>query len=99
MGYEIYISPTDGKSSTSLDAVVNAFNAAGLSGTIQTDEFGHWLVFNGHESALNMEVKDGIVKCGGMKFSGKDDPSLLDKVVEVFHGMGWSVGDDEGELE
>jgi hypothetical protein len=99
MGYEVYISPTDGKSSTSLDAVVNALNAVGLSCTVQSDQFGHWVAFNGYESALNLEIKDGFVRGGGIKFSGKDDPSLLDRVVEVFHGMGWSVGDDEGELE
>ena len=99
MGYEIYISPQDDKDNTSLDSIVSALNAAGLSTTVRPDNFGHWVTFSGFESALNLEVKDGVVKGGGMKLSGTDDPLLLDKIVETFHGLNWSVGDDEGELE
>jgi len=99
MGYEIYISPQDNKNNTSLDSVVSALNAAGLFATVRPDNFGHWVTFRGFESALNLEVKDGVVKSGGMKFSGTDDPLLLDRIVETFHGLNWSVGDDEGELE
>jgi hypothetical protein len=98
MGYEIYTWPNDDKSSTPLDVVLSAFSAAGLPVTVETDEFGHWLVFNGSESALNLDVKDGMVKGGGMKFSGEDDPCLLDKVDGVFRGINWAVGDDEGDL-
>src|SRR3954469_17281812 len=90
MGYEIYIWPKDDKKATPLDAFVNAFNAAGLSATVQPDQFGHWLVFNGHESSLNLEVKDGAVKGGGMKFVGGEDASLLDKVVDVLRGLDWA---------
>jgi hypothetical protein len=98
MGYEIYIWPRDEKQSASVDSFVNAFSAAGLSATVQQDEFGHWLVFSGHDSALNLDVKDGAVKGGGMKFSAAEDPSLLDKVVDVLSGLDWAAGDDEGEL-
>lgn len=99
MGYEIYIWPKDDKKATSLDAFVNAFNAAGLSATVQPDQLGHWLVFSGHESSLNLEVKDGAVRGGGMKFYTGDDPALMDKVVDVVRSLDWVAGDDEGELE
>jgi hypothetical protein len=99
MGYEIYIWPKDDKQTTPLDSFVDAFNTAGLSVTVQPDQFGHWLIFGGHESALNLEVKDGIVKGGGMQFSAAEDPSLLDRVVGVLRGLDWAAGDDEGELE
>ncbi len=59
MGYEIYIWPKDDKKTTPLDAFVGAFNAAGLLTTVQPDQFGHWLVFTGYESSLNLEVKEG----------------------------------------
>jgi len=98
MGYEIYIWPKDDNKTTPLDVLVNAFNAAGLSTTVEPDEFGHCLVFTGHESSLNLEVKDGAVRGGGMKFVGGDDPSLLDEVVRVVQGLDWAIGDDEGEL-
>src|SRR5438105_15909100 len=87
MGYEIYIWPKDDKRSTPLDAFVNAFNDAGLSTTVQPDQFGHWLVFSGHGSSLNLEVKDGAVRGGGMKFVTAEDPALLDKVVGVLGGL------------
>ena len=99
MGYEIYLSPRDEKQGTPLDSVVSALNGAGLSATVETDNFGHWVTFAGFDSALNLEVKEGLVKGGGMKFSETDDPALLEKIVATFHGLNWSVGDDEGELE
>lgn len=99
MGHEIFIWPNDEKKTTSLDSFVKAFAEAGLSPTVEPDEFGHWLVFGGHEAALNLEVKDEAVKGGGMKFGTTDEPALLDKVIAVLRGLDWAVGDDEGELE
>ena len=99
VGYEIYIWPKDGQQTTPVESFVNAFNAAGVPASIQKDQLGHWLVFAGHQSALSLEVKDAMVKAGGMKFVGLQDPSLVDKIVFVLHGLGWTVGDDEGEFE
>jgi hypothetical protein len=99
MGYEIYIWPNDNKATLALDDIINGFNAKGLPTKVKPDEFGHWLVFDGYESTLNLDVKDGRAKGGGMKLSAARDTALLDIVVEVFRELGWAVGDDEGELE
>ena|ERR1041384_7665203 len=100
MGYEIYISPNDDKKSISLDSVVHALTAAGLvAATLRRDQIGHWLTFGGYGSALNLDVENGFVRGGGMKLDQSDNPLLLEKIVEVFHSLNWSVGDDEGELE
>jgi hypothetical protein len=98
VGYEIYIWPKD-QQATSVDSFVNAFNAAGVPASIQTDQSGHWLIFTGHESALSLEVRDKLVKSGGIKLGASEDPSLLGKVVDVLGKLGWAAGDDEGELE
>jgi hypothetical protein len=99
LGYEIYIWPKHDKQTTLVDSFVNAFSAAGIPARIEADQFGCWLLFLGHESALSLDVKDGAVTGGGMKLSVSEDWSFADKIVNVLRSLDWAAGDDEGELE
>jgi hypothetical protein len=99
MAYELYIySPSGAPQSVTPYAVVAAFIAAGLPCTEQPDEFGHWLVLDGVESALNLTIKDGVVTGGGFRFVTEDDESVIQRVADVFKSVGFLVSDDEGEL-
>jgi hypothetical protein len=98
VGYEIYIWPKADKPTTRVNSFANAFVTAGIPTKVETDKVGCWLVFPGHESALSLEVKDAAVTGGGMKLIGLEDPVLVDKIVRVLCGLGWSAGDDEGEI-
>ena len=99
MAYELYIYPPDDVTPTvTPQAVVGAFATAGLPCTEQPDQFGHWLVFDGIESALDLTIKDGIVTGAGFRFVSKDDESIVQRVTNVFKSVGFLVSDDEGEL-
>ena len=99
MAYELYIYPPNGVTATvTPQAVVAAFTLAGLSCTAQPDQFGHWLVFDGVESALDLTIKDGVVTGAGFSFASEDDESVVQRVTDVFKSVGFLVSDDEGEL-
>lgn len=98
MAYELFIFEKDGTPKTTPPQIVAAFESAGQPCTEEPDEFGHWLVLEGYESALNLTVKGGSVTDANLRVSPSDDPAIIDKVVDVFKNLGWSVGDDEGEL-
>lgn len=97
LGYEINIWPKKDKQTT-VDSFVNAFNAAGILASIEADKFGCWLVFPGPDSALSLDVKDGIVKGGGIKLSGLEDLAFADMIVTVLRGLDWAAAGDGGEL-
>jgi len=99
MAYELFIYPPDGAPKTvTPQAVIAAFTAVGLPFTEQPDQFGHWLVLDGIESALDLTIKDGIVTGAGFRSASADDPSLIGHVIEVFKALGMTVSDDEGDL-
>ena len=99
MAYELYIYPPNGAKATATpETIVAAFASAGLPCSEQPDQFGHWLVLDGSESALNLTIKDGVVIGAGFRFASEDDESLVQKVADVFKSVGFQVSDDEGEL-
>jgi hypothetical protein len=99
MAYELYIYPPNGVTPTvTSQAVVSVFASAGLPCTEQPDEFGHWLVLDGVESALDVTIKDGVVTGAGFRFASEDDESVVQRVADVFKSVGFLVSDDEGEL-
>ena len=99
MAYELYIFPEEGASPTTTpQTVVDAFARAGLPCAAQPDEFGHWLVFEGFESALDLTVKDGLVTGAGLRYATEDDMSIAQRVADVFKSIGWLVSDDDGML-
>ena len=99
MAYELHIYPPEGETlSVTPQSVVTAFASAGLPCTEQPDQYGHWLVFDGVESALDLTINDGLVTGAGFRFASEDDESLIQTVIDVFKGAGFLVGDDEGEL-
>lgn len=62
------------------------------------DDFGHWLVLDGFESALDLTIKNGIVTGAGFRYASEDDETIVQKVADVFKSIGWLVPDDEGEM-
>ena len=99
MAYELYIyPPNDAQQTVTPQAVVAAFVAAGLPCAEQPDQYGHWLVLDGIESALDLTLKDGIVTGAGFRFATEDDESVVQRVADVFKRVGFLVSDDEGEL-
>jgi len=99
MAYELYIYPPNGVASTlTPQSVVAAFASAGLPVTEEPDQFGHWLVLNGVESALDLTIKDGVVTGAGFRFASEDDESVVQRVADVCKSVGFLVSDDEGEL-
>ena len=99
MAYELYIFPPNGVTpNVPPQAVVAAFALAGLPFTEQPDEFGHWLVLGGIESALDLTIKDGVVTGANFRFTTEDDESVIQRVASVFKSVGFLVSDDEGEL-
>jgi|SRR5688572_11692978 len=99
MAYELYIyPPEDAPHKLTTQAVVAAFVAAGLPCTEQPDEFGHWLVLDGFESALDLTVEDEFVTGAAFRYATKDDMAIAQRVADAFKTLGWHVSDDEGEL-
>ena len=99
MAYELYIYPPNNVAPTATpQSVVAAFTSAGFSCIEQPDEFGHWLVLDGVESALDLTVKDGIVTGAGFRFASEDDELVVQRVADVFKSVGFLVSDDAGEL-
>jgi hypothetical protein len=99
MAYELYIYlPNEVKPTATPQSVVAAFASAGLPCTEQPDQFGHWLVLDGVESALDLTIKDGVVTDANFRFASEDDESVIERVAEVFKSVGFLVSDDEGEL-
>jgi hypothetical protein len=99
MSYELRIySPNSGGPILTPQTVVAAFNAAGLPCVEQPDKYGHWLVLEGFESALDLTLKAGFVIKANFRHVERDDPKIIPKVVAVFKGLGWYVADNEGNL-
>jgi len=99
MAYELYIHlPDEAAPAVISQSVVEAFASAGLPGTEQPDKYGHWLVLEGVESALDLTIKDGLVVGAGFRFCTEDDASVIEKVTGVFKSLGFLVSDDEGDL-
>ncbi len=99
MAYELYIySQEDAPKTLTTQTVITAFGAAGLPCNEQPDQFGHWLVLDGVESALDLTIKDSIVTGACFRFAPEDDEALVQQVADVFKGLGLLVSDDEGEL-
>ncbi len=98
MAYELYIYPNNVMPTATPQSVVAAFTSAGLPCMEQPDQFGHWLVLEGVESALDLTIKDGVVTGAGFRFVSEDDESMIQRVADVFKGAGFLVSDDEGEL-
>jgi len=99
MSYELYIYPPGDVTSTATpQSVVAAFTSSGLPCAEQPDQFGHWLVLDGLESALDLTVKDGVVAGACFRFASEDDESVIEKVVDIFKSVGFLVSDDEGGL-
>ena len=85
MAYELYIFPQEGAPpTTTTQTVVEAFARAELPCTEQPDQFGHWLLLEGFESALDLTVKDGIVTGAGFHYATEDDMSIAHRVADVF---------------
>ena len=98
MAYELYIYlPNGAPQAVTLQTVIGAFAAAGLPCAEQPDPFGHWLVLDGIESALNLTIRDGVVTGAGFRFVTEDDESVVQRVADVFKSVGFLVSDDEGE--
>ena len=99
MAYELYIYPPNDVTPTATPkSILAAFTSAGLPCTEQPDEFGHWLVLEGVESALDLTVKDGVVTGAGFRFALEDDEAVVQRIIDVFKSIGFLVSDDEGEL-
>jgi len=98
MAYELYIYPPTDATTTIPQSIVAAFASAGLPCSEQPDEFGHWLVLDGVESALDLTIKDGVVIGACFRFASEDDDSVIQRVADVFKSVGFLVSDDEGEL-
>jgi hypothetical protein len=98
MAYELYIFPPEGAPGVPTHAVVKALQEAGIRCKEAPDAYGHWLVLEGHESALNLTINEGIASGAGFRYTTRDDPTVIEKVAGVFKGIGWLVGDDERML-
>jgi hypothetical protein len=99
MAYELYIYPPNGVTpNITPQSVLAVFASAGLPCTEQPDEFGHWLVLNGIESALDLTIKEGVVTGANFRYTTADDESVVQRVADVFKSVGFLVSDDEGEL-
>ena len=99
MAYELFILPPEGAPPPlTTQAVVAAFEGAGMPCCEEPYQFGHWLVLAGFESSLNLTVVGGIVTYAGFRFAAEDDEAVVQKVADVFKGLGWLVSDDEGLL-
>src|SRR3954469_18660279 len=99
MAYELYIYTPEGvEPSGTPESVVRAFASAGIPCAEEPDEFGHWLVLDGIESALDLTTKDGGVTGANFRFVTEDDDSVIQRVADVFKGLGFLVSDDEGDL-
>jgi hypothetical protein len=99
VAYELYIYPPNGATPTATpQSIIAAFASADLPCSEQPDQFGHWLVLDGVESALNLTIKDDVVTGGGFRFVTEDDESVIQRVADVFKSVGFLVSDDEGEL-
>ena len=99
MAYELYIYlPNEVTPTTTPQTVVAALTSAGFTCTEQPDEWGHWLVLDGVESALDLTIKDGVVTGANFRLASEDDESVVQRVADVFKSVGFLVSDDEGEL-
>ena len=98
MAYELYLVAPEGADGTPTSQLTNALRAVGISATEKSDAFGHLLVMDGYESALDILVTDGVATGGNFRFVTQDDQFLVDKVTEAFKAVGWQVFDDDGEL-
>jgi hypothetical protein len=99
MAYELYIyPPNDVTPSATPQAVTDALTAAGLPNKQQPDKMAHWLVLEGFESALAVTIQEGIVTGANFRFASDDDLSLVERIVDVFKGLGFAVSDEDGEL-
>jgi hypothetical protein len=97
MAYELCIWPEDGVRKPTAQEIVESLAKAGLPCAEQPDQFGHWLVLEGYESALDLTLKDGVATGASFRFATEDDEKVIQKVASVFKSFGWSVSDDEGE--
>lgn len=98
MAYELYIFPPEGAPGIAAQAILEAFGKVGITCKEEPDEHGHWLVLEGHESALDLTIKDGIATGAGFRYTTSDDPAVVEKVAGAFKSIGWLVSDDEGML-
>ena len=98
MAYELYIFPPEGAPGVPAQTVVEALAKAGISCKVEPDEHGHWLVLEGHGSALDLTIKDGVATGAGFRYTTEDNPAVVEKVAGAFKSIGWLVSDDEGTL-
>jgi len=97
MAYELIIYQAEGTpQTTKAQTIVDAFENAGLPCVEQPDDFGHWLILEGFESALDLTIRDSIVTGAGFRYTSEDDEAIIQKVAVVFKSIGWLVSDDEG---
>jgi hypothetical protein len=63
----------------------------------EPDEFGHWIVFDGLESTLNVSVEDGAAVFVTFEISLSDPAEAIEGIGRVFAGAGWDT--EPGEYE
>lgn len=98
MAYEFYIFPAEGAPGVPPQTVVEAFGRAGIRCIEQPDDYGHWLVLEGYESALDLTIEDGVATYAGFRYTSEDDEAVVQKITDVFKSIGWRVSDGEGML-
>jgi hypothetical protein len=63
----------------------------------EPDEFGHWIVFDGLDSTLNLSVEDGAAVFVTFEISLSDPAEAIEGIGRVFAEAGWDTEPGESE--
>ena len=89
MGVEAFFAAREGGIRRPLADYARMLINAGHRCLEEPDQWGRWLVFPGHESALNFSVEDGAAVFATFDISDADPPEFLSDIERLFAEAGW----------
>lgn len=81
----------DGAPRRPVGELVDRLAGAGFSPREEPDEYGHWIVFDDLESALNVSVVEGEAVFATLEISPSDSTEAIDGIGRVFTAAGWDT--------
>jgi len=75
--------------------VVSALKKAGLEVRHDKQNWGDWLILQGHQTVISIESRNGLTTEATIE-GAEGEEAVREKVVAGFRKLGWSGEDEDG---